>query len=102
MTDQSPESREGQLEVVSLSSALDQATPGTFGCWVLNLPGTALAGVAQWIKCRPANMKVAALIPSQGTCWAARPGPLLGAYERQPQSDVSFPLFLLPFFSLEK
>ena len=28
----------------------------------------ALAGVAQWIECWPANQKVAGLIPSQGTC----------------------------------
>ena len=29
---------------------------------------TALAGVAQWIECWPANQRVARLIPSQGTC----------------------------------
>ena len=29
---------------------------------------SALAGVAQWIECRPVNQKVAGSIPSQGTC----------------------------------
>ena len=29
---------------------------------------TALAGVAQWIECWPANQKVTSSIPSQGTC----------------------------------
>ena len=28
----------------------------------------ALAGVAQWIECRPENQRVASSIPSQGTC----------------------------------
>ena len=28
----------------------------------------ALAGVAQWIECRPENQRVAGSIPSQGTC----------------------------------
>ena len=28
----------------------------------------ALAGVVQWIECRPANQRVACSIPSQGTC----------------------------------
>ena len=35
----------------------------------------ALAGVAQWIGCRPANKKVAGSIPSQGTCLGCGPGP---------------------------
>ena len=43
-----------------------------------------LAGVAQWIECWPANQKVAGWIPSQGTCLGCRPGPQLGACERQP------------------
>ncbi|KAF6078288.1 hypothetical protein HJG60_009149 [Phyllostomus discolor] len=28
----------------------------------------ALAGVAQWVECRPVNQRVTSLIPSQGTC----------------------------------
>ena len=36
---------------------------------------TALAGVAHWIACRPANQGVTSLIPSQGTCLGCRPGP---------------------------
>ena len=35
----------------------------------------ALAGMAQWIECWPANQKVTSLIPSQGTCLGCRPGP---------------------------
>ena len=33
----------------------------------------ALAGVAQWIECWPANQKVTGSIPSQGTCLGYRP-----------------------------
>ena len=36
---------------------------------------TALAGVAQWIECRPVNQRVAYAIPSQGTCLGCGPGP---------------------------
>ena len=35
----------------------------------------ALAGVAQWIECGPANQRVASSIPSDGTCLGCRPGP---------------------------
>ena len=35
----------------------------------------ALDGVVQWVKCQPANQKVAGLIPSQGICLSCRPGP---------------------------
>ena len=34
-----------------------------------------LAGVAQWIECRPANLRVAGSIPCQDTCLGCRPGP---------------------------
>ena len=36
----------------------------------------ALAGVAQWIECQPANQRVTSSVPSQGTCLgcALRPG----------------------------
>ena len=43
----------------------------------------ALAGMAQWIQCHPANQRVAGPIPSQGTCLGCRPGPQLGVCERQ-------------------
>ena len=49
---------------------------------------SALAGVAQWIECRPVNQKGTGSIPSQGTCLACRPGPWLGVYKRQLM-DVS-------------
>ena len=61
---------------------------------------SALAGVAQWIECQPANQRVADSIPSQGTCLGFRPGPQWEAHERQPHIQVSLPLFLLPFPSL--
>ena len=35
----------------------------------------ALASVAQWVECRPANQRVASLTPSHGTCLGCRPGP---------------------------
>ena len=35
----------------------------------------ALAGVAQWIECWPANHKVTGSIPSQGPCLGCGPGP---------------------------
>ena len=34
-----------------------------------------LTGVAQWIECWPANLRVAGSIPSQGTCLGCGPGP---------------------------
>ena len=58
---------------------------------------SALAGVAQWIECRPVNQRVDGSIPSQGTRLGCRPGPQLGLCEGQPHIDVSLPLFLLPF-----
>ena len=35
----------------------------------------ALAGIAQWIECWPANQRVVASIPSQGACLGCGPGP---------------------------
>ena len=56
----------------------------------------ALAGVAQWIECQPANQRVDGCIPSQGSRLGGRPGPQLGARKRQPHIAVSLPLFLRP------
>ena len=55
--------------------------------------------MTQWIECRPANQRVAGLIPSQSTCLGCGPGPQLGVCERQPHIDVS--LFLPPLPSLK-
>ena len=71
----------------------------------LKLVNSALAGVAQWIEHWPPNQKVTSLIPSQGTCLGCRPGPWLGACERQMINvslthDVSLSLFLPHFLSL--
>ena len=57
----------------------------------------ALAGVAQWIECWPANQRVTSSIPSQGTCLACGPGPWGGECERQPHIDASLRLFPPPF-----
>ena len=38
----------------------------------------AVAGVAQWIECRPANWRVASLISRQGACWVAGQVPSRG------------------------
>ena len=35
----------------------------------------ALAGVAQWIECQPANQRVTSLFPSQDTGLGCGPGP---------------------------
>ena len=57
----------------------------------------ALAGVAQWVECWPANQGVTGLIPSQGTCLGCVLGPQLGAYQWQPHIDVFLLLFFPPF-----
>ena len=43
--------------------------------WKASEGDSALAGVAQWIECRPVNQRVAGLIPSQDTGLGCRPGP---------------------------
>ena len=57
-----------------------------------------LAGVAQWVERRSANQRVAGSILSQGTCLGCGPGwaPSRGC-ARSNHTDVSLPLFLLPF-----
>ena len=57
----------------------------------------ALAGVAQYIECQPANQRVASSIPSQGTCQGCGPGPRYRVHERQTHVDASLPCFL-PLF----
>ena len=64
-------------------------------------PKMALAGVAQWIECQPANQRVVGLISSQGTCLGCGQGPRCGALEGQSITHCGFPLFLPPFPSLK-
>ena len=45
----------------------------------LKLSHDALTDVAQWVEDRPTNLKVASLIPSQGTCLGC--GPPVGAVQ---------------------
>ena len=59
---------------------------------LLRMRELALAGVAQWIECQPANQTVAVLIASEGTCLGCGPGPQLGVHKRHPHTDVSLPL----------
>ena len=61
----------------------------------------ALAGVAQWIECRPAKQRVAGSIPSQGTCLGCRSSPQWGSRERQLHIDLSLPLSLSLTLSLK-
>ena len=51
---------------------------------------------------QPVNQRVAGSIPSQGKCLGCGPGSQLGESKRQPHSDVSLPLFLPPFPSVNK
>ena len=74
--------------------------------WPTTLPlesyHPALAGVAQWIECRPVNQSITSSIPSQVTCLGCRPCHHQGVHEKQPHIDVSLPLFLLPFPFLKR
>ena len=69
------------------------------------LSDRALADVARWTECRPANWKVAGSICSRAHAWVAAQVPSWGP-ARGSQSmylshiDISLPLFLPPFPSL--
>ena len=54
-------------------------------------------GSVDWVLA--VSLKVASLIPCQGTCLGFGTAPRLGDHKRQP-TDVSLPLFLPPFSSL--
>ena len=57
----------------------------------------ALAGVAQWIKCQPANQRVICSIPSQGTCLGCGPGPPVERHMRGNHTMIFLSLsFSLP------
>ena len=62
----------------------------------------ALTCVAQLVGCHSAKWNVDCSIPSGGSCLGCRSGPQLGAWERQPHTDISLPLFLPPFPSKNK
>ena len=53
----------------------DNCSPGGGRSGDFKRKSTALAGVAQWTECRPANQRVTGSIPSQGTCLGCGPGP---------------------------
>ena len=59
------------------SQLLEILNEGMIRClgFALEYSRSALAGVAQWIECRPANQRVASSIPSQRTCLGCGPGP---------------------------
>ena len=60
----------------------------------------ALAGVAQWIECRPVNQRVVSSIPSWHECLGCRQVPSRGHVKGGPHIDVSLPIFLPPFPSV--
>ena len=65
----------------------------------------ALAGVAQWIECRPANQKVTGPIPVRTRAWVVGQVPSWGCVRGNWQMYshyVSLPLFLPPFSSKSK
>ena len=67
----------------------------------VKIASAALAGVAQWTECWPANLKVAGSIPGEGTCLGCEPGPQLGGCERQ-QIDVCITHWCFSPFPLSK
>ena len=72
--------RRGQRRrLCSRSDAIKKLRNSTVG--YLNNFYIALAGVAQWIECQPANQRVTGSIPSQGSCLGCRPGPSRGKRE---------------------
>ena len=54
----------------------------------------ALAGIAQWIECRPVNRKVTGSIPGQDTCLGCGPGTQMGECEMFLSLSFSFPSLL--------
>ena len=65
--------------------------------WASKMTSLTLAGVAQWIECRPANQRVAGSIPSLGHMPGLQARSPVGVHERQLYTDVSLPLCLPPF-----
>ena len=63
---------------------------------------TALAGVAQWIECRPVNQRVAGLIPSQGLCLGCQPGQVPSAGRVRSNHILMFLSLSFSFPSLLK
>ena len=62
----------------------------------LRIIKVALAGVAQWIECRPANQRVTCSIPSQGTCLGCGPGSQGGGGMKSNHTLMFVFLFLPP------
>ena len=71
-----------------------------YNTYFIRVWALALAGVAQWIECLPVNQRVDGSILSQGTHLGCGPGSLWEVCDRQPDIDVSLPLFLHSFPSL--
>ena len=96
------------------SQLLEILNEGMIRClgFALEYSRSALAGVAQWIECRPANQRVASSIPRQRTCLGCGPGPPWrgvwggggggggGSARGNHTIDASLSLFLHPFPSL--
>ena len=61
----------------------------------------ALAGIAQWTERRLRTKGLLVQFPVGAYTWVVGQVPQVGAHERQPHTDISLPLFLLPFPSLK-
>ena len=59
-----------------------------------------MADVALWTGFLSVNQRITGSVPNWGTCLVCGPSPQL-AHEKQPHIDVSLPLFLPPFPSLD-
>ena len=62
-------------KVAGYKTNIQKSTPFLYNNELSEREIKALAGVAQWIECLPANQRVASSIPNQGTCLGCRPGP---------------------------
>ena len=60
----------------------------------------ALAGMAQWIECWPANQRVIGSVPSQGTCLGCRPDQVPSKGRVRSNHTLVFLSFLPPFPSV--
>ena len=61
----------------------------SLGILILLILNSALAGVAQWIECGPANQRLLVQFPVRAHAWIAGLVPV-GALEKQPYIDPSF------------
>ena len=93
---------ESNLQPFSVENDALTEPPGQGFFFILKIGVSCPGWRGSVVEHGPANQMVASSVPSQGTCLGWRPGPQWGVCERQPHTDVSLPLFLLPFSSVWK